>query len=69
MAKPFNPALPVDYRPKAEKKVEDTGLPLKPCCICQKMTQGYGMWSDGITCTRKCEAVKEAMPRNTGEPP
>jgi len=68
MARPLNPVIP-DYRTKAERKVEDTGLPLKPCCICQKMTQGYGMWADGITCTRKCESTKEAMPRNTGEPP
>lgn len=67
MAKPLNPVIP-DYRPRAEKKVEDIGLPLKACCICKKISQPYGMWSDGHSCSRKCEAVKERMPRNIGEP-
>lgn len=67
MAKPLNPALPVDYRPKAERKVEDIGLPLKPCLICNKMTQGYGVWLIGNTCSRACESVQEAKPRNFGE--
>lgn len=63
-----NPVIP-DYRPKAERKVEDTGLPLKPCCICQKMCRPYGFWNDGQTCSRVCEVTKEAQPRNIGEPP
>lgn len=61
-----NPVIP-DYTPKA-KNVEDIGLPLKPCLICQKMCQAYGSWSDGQTCCRKCEAEKESQPRNFGEP-
>lgn len=63
--KPFN-GIP-DFRPKGQREVKDEGLPLKACCICQKVCQPYGIWSDGQTCSRKCETVKEAMPRNTGE--
>jgi len=65
MAKPFNP-IP-DYRPKAERVVKDEGLPLKPCLICQKMCQAYGVWLEGNTCSRACEAVQEAKPRCFGE--
>jgi len=56
----------IDYRPKAEReKVEE--LPLKTCLICQKKTQGYGVWVTGVTCSKTCEAVKEAQPRDFGE--
>lgn len=59
-----NPVIP-NYTPKVEKKVEDISLPLKPCIVCQKMTQGYGVWLEGNTCSRACESVRE----NQGAPP
>ena len=59
MAKPLNPVIP-DYRPKAERKVEDTGLPLKPCLVCQKLTHGYGVFSEGVVCSRKCNTAYES---------
>lgn len=63
-----NPVIP-DYTPKKERQqVEDKGLPMKPCLICQKLCQPYGMWADGQTCNSVCEKVKEHQPRNTGEP-
>lgn len=58
MAKPFN-QIP-DYRQKAEKKVEDISLPLKPCLVCEKMTQGYGVFSEGVVCSRKCNTSYES---------
>lgn len=54
-----NPVLPVDYRPKAERVVKDESLPQKPCLVCQKMTQGYGVFSDGVVCSRKCNTAHE----------
>ena len=53
MSKVMNPVIP-DYRTKAERKVEDIGLPLKPCLVCNKMTQGYGVFHNGVVCSRKC---------------
>jgi len=51
MAKPLNPVIP-DYRPKAERTVKDEGLPLKPCIVCKKMTQGYGVFHEGVVCCK-----------------
>lgn len=57
MKKPFNPVLP-DYRPKEERtKVEQ--LPLKPCLVCKKMTQGYGQFHEGVVCSRMCNDTYE----------
>jgi len=64
MAKQFNPVIP-DYRPKSERTAE-VKLPLQPCIVCQKMTQGYGTWHSGITCSRECEAVQESKPKLHG---
>lgn len=58
MKKLSNPVIP-DYRTKAERVVKDEGLPLKPCLICQKMTQGYGVFSEGVVCSRKCNTAHE----------
>ena len=60
-----NPVIP-DYTPKKDRAVKDEGLPLKPCLICSKLCQPYGMWSDGQTCTSKCEKVKESQPKYQG---
>lgn len=53
-----NPVIP-DYRPKAERGVKDEDLPLKPCLVCKKMTQGYGVFSEGVVCSRSCNTVHE----------
>ena len=62
-----NPVIP-DYTPKSERKVKDESLPLKPCIICTKISEGYGAWKDGHTCSRKCELLQEAKPKDFGEP-
>jgi hypothetical protein len=66
MVKPLNPVIP-DYTPKGQKVAKDVGLPLKPCLVCQKMSQAYGSWIDGHTCSRKCEAIQQEKPRCFGE--
>jgi hypothetical protein len=62
----FN-ATPVDYAPKSErqKKVDET-LPLQPCIICEKKCEPYAYWAEGQTCSRVCEALKEAQPKLYG---
>ena len=67
MSNPVIPQKTVDYTPRSEKKVKDESLPLKPCIICNKMSEGYGAWLMGHTCSRACEAVQEAKPRCFGE--
>ena len=55
MKRPLNPVIkqPVDYRSKVERtKVEE--LPTKTCMVCHKATQGYGVFHDGVVCSRKC---------------
>lgn len=56
MKRQINPVLPEDFK-----------LTTRKCLICGKPTQGYACWNDGYTCSRKCEAVKEAQPRDFGE--
>lgn len=63
--KQFNPVIP-DYRPKTER-LQVVDIPRRTCLICNKVTQGYGSWHEGYTCSRACEAVKEMQPRNFGE--
>lgn len=47
-----NPVLPVDYRKKEDRQVKDEELPLKPCLVCNKMTQGYGVFNGGVVCSK-----------------
>lgn len=64
----YNKPEKVDYTPKGQKKEEEITLPIRTCLICNKVTLGYGSWNHGYTCSRKCEAIEEAKPRNFGEP-
>ena len=43
-----------------QAKAPEQKLQEKPCCICQKLSHGYGTWSHGleVTCSRNCEEVK-----------
>lgn len=58
--KPFN-GIP-DFRKKEERTAEPT-LTFKPCCVCNAViTTGYfGVWEEGGTCTKKCEATRQDM--------
>ncbi len=60
--KPFNPVIP-DYTPKGQKKVEEPSLTFKPCCVCNSTISAgyYGVWHDGGTCSRKCDALRQDM--------
>jgi hypothetical protein len=67
MAKNRYNTAPVDYTPKSERQPkEEPTIPSTPCIICQKMTQGYGRWADGNTCSKDCESVKESLPKLHG---
>jgi predicted nucleic acid-binding Zn ribbon protein len=57
MKKPFN-GIP-DFRPKAERKVEDPILAPRTCMVCHKATQGYGSFQEGYVCSRKCNETYE----------
>ena len=43
-----------DYTPRKVVKEEEYIIPQKPCIICEKMTHGYGMFSEGVVCSRSC---------------
>lgn len=62
----FNPRP--DFSPKSERQPkEEPSVPATSCIICQKMTQSYGRWENGSTCSKTCEAVKRSEPRFLGE--
>ena len=57
-----------DYTPKSERQPkEEPSIPSTPCIICQRMTQGYGCWTDGNTCSKDCEVIQEAKPKFLGD--
>lgn len=61
--KPLNPVIP-DYRSKEERnKKEEVTLTFKPCCVCNATISAgyYGVWHDGGTCSRKCDALRQDM--------
>lgn len=64
MKKPFNP-IPLDYTPKAKRKVEEVNLDLKPCLNCGKpITDGYyGRYGGGGVCSKTCNTSQEAKPK------
>ena len=43
----------IDYTPKKVKLTEPTLAP-RTCMVCKHLTQGYGSYSEGYTCSRKC---------------
>lgn len=61
MKKHFNPALPVDYRPKAEREQDEVTLVFKPCCNCGKAVKAgfYGRFGEGGVCSKKCNEAYE----------
>lgn len=48
----------IDYTPRSERTVE-AEVPLRPCLVCEKATQGYGVFQAGVVCSRKCNDAYE----------
>lgn len=39
------------------------------CVVCEKqISQFYGRWGSGGSCSRKCELIQEEKPKDLGEP-
>jgi hypothetical protein len=58
------------YLPKQEReKKQEITLPDRFCLVCTKKTAGYGPWADGFTCSRTCESIQEAKPKEYPDDP
>lgn len=56
-----------DFTPRGEKKAVEPTIDKTPCLVCKKMTQGYGSWEEGNTCSRSCETKYEETRAPQGE--
>lgn len=59
-----------DFTPRGKKEEVEIKLNFTPCLVCGKqITAGYyGRYNDGGVCSKKCDTIQDAKPRNFGEP-
>lgn len=58
MKRVSNPVLPSDFgKKKAQQEVDE--IPPRTCMVCKKPTLGYGMFQEGVVCSRKCNETYE----------